>query len=97
MDKSNSFRKYLPNMLASFKDDNVILVMEKALMNEDDAIYQTRLIVGLGQTKSKRAIPILQQYENNEDLEVSYLAKFWIAMIEGKELPQKPVGLEWDD
>ena len=47
MDKSNSFRKYLPNMLRSFKDDEVIALMEKALLNEAEAIYQTRLIVGL--------------------------------------------------
>jgi hypothetical protein len=95
MDKNNSFRKYLPNMLAGFKDDNVIVVMGNALKNEDEAIYQTRLIAGLGQTDSKKAIPILQQYVNHKNLEVSYLAKFWIAMIEGKDLPEKPDGLEW--
>ena len=26
-----------------------------------------------------------------------YLAKFWIAMIERKELPEQPAGLEWGD
>jgi hypothetical protein len=97
MDKSNSFRKYLPNKLAGFKDDNIIAVMGKALMNEDEATFQTRLIAGLGQTDSKKAVPILQQYVNNENLEVSFLAEFWIAMIEGKELPPEPVGLEWND
>jgi hypothetical protein len=97
MDKNNSFRKYLPNKLAGFKEDDVIEVLEKALKNEDEAIYQTRLIAGLGQTDSKKVIPILQQYVNHENLEVSYLAKFWIAMIEGKELPEKPAKLEWGD
>ena len=97
MDKNNSFRKYLPNKLAGFKEDDVIEVMGKALKNEDEAIYQTRLIAGLGQTDSKKAIPILQQYENHENLEVSYLANFWIAMIERKELPEQPAGLEWGD
>ena len=57
MDKSNSFREYLPNMLASFKEDNVIWVMEKALKNEDDAIDQTRLIVGLGKPTVRRRYP----------------------------------------
>ena len=95
MDKNNSFRKYLPNKLAGFKEDDVIEVLGKALKNEDEAIYQTRLITGLGQTDSKKAILILQQYENHENLEVSYLAKFWIAMIERKELPGQPAGLEW--
>jgi len=95
MDKNNSFRKYLPNKLAGFKEDDVIAVLGNALKNEDEAIYQTRLIAGLGQSDSKKAIPILQQYVNHENLEVSYLAKFWIAMIEGKELPEKPAGLEW--
>jgi hypothetical protein len=33
--------------------------------------------------------------ENHENLEVSYLAKFGIvAMIERKELPEQPAGLE---
>jgi len=94
MDKNNSFRKYLPNKLAGFKEDNVIEVMGKAL---NEAIYQTRLIAGLGQTDSKKAIPILRQYVNYENLEVSFLAEFWIAMIERKELPKKPAGLEWND
>ena len=35
--------------------------------------------------------------ENHENLEVSYLAKFWIAMIERKELPEQPAGLEWGE
>jgi hypothetical protein len=97
MDKNNSFRKYLPNKLAGFKGDEVIEAMGNALKNEDDSVYQTRLIAGLGQTDDKKAIPFLRQYENHENLEVSYLAKFWIAMIEGKRLPPKPSGLEWDD
>ncbi|NQE04795.1 hypothetical protein C5S32_02885 [ANME-1 cluster archaeon GoMg1] len=97
LDKSNSFRKYLPNMLAGFKENDAIEVLGKALKNEDEAIYQTRLIAGLGQTDSKKAIPILRQYENYENLEVSYLAKFGIAMIERKELPAKPAELERGD
>ena len=97
MDKNNSFRKYLPNKLAGFKENDAIEVMGKALKNEDEDIYRTRLIAGLGQTDSKKAIPILQQYENHENLEVSYLAKFWIALIERKELPEQPAGLEWGD
>ena len=32
--------------------------------------------------------------ENHENLEVSYLANFWITMIERKELPEQPAGLE---
>ena len=96
MDKNNSFRKYLPNKLAGFKEDEVIEALGKALKNEEEDIYQTRVIAGLGQT-GKKAIPILQQYVNHENLEVSYLAKFWIAMIERKELPEQPAGLEWGD
>ncbi|MGB7531675.1 MAG: HEAT repeat domain-containing protein [Halobacteriota archaeon] len=95
MDKNNSFRKYLPNKLAGFKEDDVIEVLGKALKNEDEDIYQTRLIAGLGQTDNRKAIPVLQQYVNHENLEVSYLAKFGIAMIERKELPEQPAGLEW--
>jgi HEAT repeat protein len=97
MDKNNSFRKYLPNRLAGFKEEDVIEVLGKALKNEEEDIYQTRLIAGLGQTDSKNTIPILQQYVNHENPEVSYLAKLWIAMIERKELPEKPAGLEWGD
>jgi hypothetical protein len=97
MDKNNSFRKYLPNKLAGFKEEDVIEVLGKALKNEEEDIYQTRLIAGLGQTDSKNTIPILQQYVNHENPKVSYLAKFWIALIEGKGLPEKPAGLERGD
>ncbi len=95
MDKTNSFRKYLPNMLASFKEDEVTMLMGKALRNETEARFQTELIVGLGRTDSKQAIQILQQYETHKDIEVSFLAEFWIAMIERKKLPPIPAGLVW--
>ena len=95
MDKTYSFRNYLPKMLASFKEDEVTVLMDKALQNETEARFQTELIVGLGKTDSKQAIQILQQYVTHKDLEVSFLAEFWIAMIERKKLPPVPAGLEW--